>query len=94
MHSLLVWLAEGVYRQHQTPQRGDRSLGLATADKEESAELHDVRIVPCITELVNIDLIRRRSPGGDSPATQRAYYEGNNRKHVRPESRARGHSSP
>jgi hypothetical protein len=31
----------GVYRQHQTPQRGDRSLGLATADKEESAELHD-----------------------------------------------------
>ena len=35
-----VWLAESVNRQHQTPQRGDRSLGLATADKEESAELH------------------------------------------------------
>lgn len=33
-------MAESVNRQHQTPQRGDRSLGLATADKEESAELH------------------------------------------------------
>jgi hypothetical protein len=41
--SLLVWLL--VCRQGQTPQRGDRLLGLATADKEESAELHSALIL-------------------------------------------------
>jgi hypothetical protein len=40
---LLVWLL--VCRQGQTPQRGDRLLGLATADKEESAELHSGAIL-------------------------------------------------
>jgi hypothetical protein len=51
--SLLVWLL--VCRQGQTPQRGDRLLGLATADKEESAELHSGAILACTRRDANTE---------------------------------------
>jgi len=36
-----------VYRQHQTPRRGDRLIGLAAAAKKESTLLHGLRVTLC-----------------------------------------------
>ena len=58
--SLLVWLL--VCRQGQTPQRGDRLLGLATADKEESAELHSGVILACTRRDANTESNQEGSP--------------------------------
>jgi len=35
------------YRQHQTPRRGDRLIGLAAAAKKESTLLHGLRVTLC-----------------------------------------------